>query len=319
MSRTAKTEAFYANTYRLIRQRVAREGGAQVADFVAPIAIVEHLIKRKPDLSKRTWQLYKAAIGAQFEAAIADAPDRVVSQEFEFALQKLSAERQTGALTRGRRTSALKAKGVSTEDFHTLTKYIERNVGQHKRARALLVTCHATQLVGLRPSEWLGADKVSRDGRTYLVVKNAKATNGRGNGETRSLDLTDCTPEQVDWIDRMLELVDGHRAPGEYAELQKALGQYICWAARKALSRRKRYPSLYSFRHQFAADAKLASIQAGDTKAAVAALMGHGSEATAGRNYAKSKAGRSGSAIRPLQSQVATVRPAASRPTSHEK
>ncbi|OCG90335.1 hypothetical protein LMG667_02645 [Xanthomonas euvesicatoria] len=306
--RTAKTEEFYAKTYKQLRQQAAIASGVQTPEFVAPIAIVEHLIARKSDLSKRTWQLYKSSVAAQFEVAIAEAPDRLVSQEYEYGLQRLRSERQTGAMTSGKKTSALKAKKLAPEDFATLTAYIERNVGNHKRARSLLVYCHASALLGLRPSEWESANPIQLEGRPALVVRNAKNTQGRGNGEFRTLDLSGLDKAQLGWVDEMLDLVDGHRDPGAYEDLQKKLGQYISWAARKALPRRRKYPSLYTFRHMFASDAKVASMAGGQDKAWVAALMGHASDATAERSYGKARFGRGGLAVQPVDAQVSSVR-----------
>lgn len=313
--RTAKTEAFYVKTYEQLRRRAGIASGAQNPELVAPITIAEHLIGRKSGLSKRTWQLYKSAVVAQFEVAIAEAPDRMAIQEIEYGLERLLSERQTGALTVAKRTSALKAKNLTPADFQLLSQYIEANVGNHKRARSLLVYCNATALLGLRPSEWESANPMDQAGRPVLVVRNAKNTHGRGNGEFRTLDLSGLDQDQMLWVTEMLELVDGHREPGAYEDLQKKLGQYICWAARKALPRRRKYPSLYTFRHMFASDAKVTSMEAGQDKAWVGALMGHASDATAERSYGLARFGRGSLAVRPVAAQVASVRRRASPAT----
>jgi integrase len=76
-------------------------------------------------------------------------------------------------------------------------------------------------------------------------------------------------------------------------------------ATRACFGKRKRYPTLYSLRHQFAANAKACGL----TKAEIAALMGHASEDTAGRHYARRTTGHTGLNARPLPAFVKIVRP----------
>ncbi|MCA8451381.1 hypothetical protein, partial [Burkholderia vietnamiensis] len=67
---------------------------------------------------------------------------------------------------------------------------------------------------------------------------------------------------------------------------------------------RKTYPTLYSARHQFAADAK----SSGWTQAEVAALLGHASDDTAARHYARARSGQSAIRVAPVGQEIQTVR-----------
>lgn len=299
-----KTEAIYAAKFEQLRRQTAQAIGAQIETSVDPIRIVEYLIKRKPELAKRTWRLYKAALDHQFRFARDLATDQASQQEIDYALQILRSQTQEGALVRGTRTSAKKAKQLSAADFEQLLAYIRMNLDNHVRARALLTWCTATEPLGLRPSEWDSARRETGPGGIpVLVVTNAKATNGRGNGPTRTLDLSGCSEAQLDAIDELLDLVEGYRQDGGFERFQSQVSEYLYRAARAALSKRTRYPSLYTFRHQFSANAKSHL-----TQQQVAALMGHASDATAGRNYAQKQRATGAVVVKPLEAEVGNVR-----------
>ena len=317
-TRTAKTDEFYAITCAGLQKQAQRAYGAQTPESVAPIQLVEHLIGRKRQLAKRTWQTYKAAVCAQLEDAIeggqiGEASSLQEVQELQYALDMLRAQSQTEALRHTNRTSALKAKALAGDDMQAICDCL-RSMSEgsvvapgrrSQSARALMTWCQASDLVGLRPSEWAHADRLDlADGTPMLKVRNAKHTHDRGNGEYRHLDLSRLTPEQLEMIDQQLELIDGYREPEAFQTLVGTLRKTLSRVARRVLSKRKKYPSLYTFRHQFAADAKSAM----NGRSTVAALMGHASDATAGRNYAKAKVGRGGVNVAPVPSEVATVR-----------
>ena len=312
-SRTARTEHFYAITFASLRAQAAHATGAQAPEHVAPMTLVEHLIKRKPDLAKRTWQTYKSAVRAQLEHAAGQAPSLQDAQEIQYAIQILDSEGQAGALRRTNRTSARKAKQIQDADLQAIYDHLQKLSANELEmrgprsasARALLTWCQATSLVGVRPGEWLHADRITLPGgEPALLVQNAKNTHGRGNGKTRTLKLGALSPEQLESIEQMLELVDGHRDAESFARLTETLRKTLRRIAQRVLGKRRSYPALYSFRHQFAADAK----SAGDGTATVAALLGQASDETAIRNYAPARVGRGRVLVQPLPEEVATVR-----------
>jgi len=315
---SAKTQHFYAITYTALRAQAAADLGAQSPEFVAPTQLVEHLIGRKSQLAKRTWRTYKAAIRAQLECLLAEggtteAPITLQdSQEIRYALQLLADEGQKEALRRTNNTSALKAKHIAVDDFQAICAHLEDLIEGRKvlrgpksnLARALLVWCKASDLTGVRPSEWASADLVEYEGVLALKVRNAKNSQGRANGEFRHLDLSKLQADEMEAIEQQLELIDGHRDAESFAALQLNMRLFFHRVTRRVLGKRDRYPSLYTFRHQFSADAK----SSGEGRREIAALMGHGSDATAGRSYAKSKYGRGKVRVAPVAAEVATVR-----------
>lgn len=72
-------------------------------------------------------------------------------------------------------------------------------------------------------------------------------------------------------------------AYGGYAHMYNALRFFIRNSVRRCWTRRAQYPTLYSLRHQFSSNLKIAGYSRGE----IAALMGHGSDATAGFHYGK--------------------------------
>ncbi|MCW8972561.1 MAG: tyrosine-type recombinase/integrase, partial [Gammaproteobacteria bacterium] len=142
-----------------------------------------------------------------------------------------------------------------------------------------------------------------------LRVKNAKNTNGRGNGEFRTIPLDKHNEDFINGIRQFLEsasfprLANGHSTtPENYVKkASEAFGKHI----RKIFPKRKNHICLYSARHQFAADAKRSGIR----QTEVAALLGHACDRTAYIHYAKSSRSSSTKRIpKALRSEVATVR-----------
>ncbi|KVF31584.1 hypothetical protein [Burkholderia vietnamiensis] len=303
-TRTSKTEEHYASKARQICHRAARELGYQLVDSVSPVAISVHLITRKPEIARNTWKLYKNALRSHFRALADDAKDQVTAKELRAAITLLDAETSTGAMLRGTRTSATKQKQFKRHDFDRLIEYLSEHVGRHKFANALRTWLIAARFTGLRPCEWEHAGLTDVGGRPCLVVRNAKATNGRGNGDYRRLDLSRAGVPDIDALHDMMEMLEGYEAELGFATLQERLAHYMKRATRACFGRRKKYPTLYSLRHQFVADAK----RSGHSQAEVAALLGQASDETASRHYARAVSGESAVRVSPIAAEVNRVR-----------
>ena len=121
-----------------------------------------------------------------------------------------------------------------------------------------------------------------------LVVVNAKATNGRAFGPTRTLDLGKADGETIRLIENFLQIVGEHQGEA-FDDMYNGARNLITKVARDSLSSRKKYPTLYTARHSFSSKAKSEF-----TKRQVAALMGHASPETAPRHYAAARYARGG-------------------------
>lgn len=303
-SRLPKTNEQYAIKAKNIRSQAAKSYGYTSPDTVPPLTLVEHLISRKTSMSKNTWWQYKSALRHHFETILETTIDGTVAEETRAAIEMLNTEPSTGSLKYGSQTSALKQKGIKLADYKKLMDYLNENIGVHRYANALKTWLQASKITGLRPSEWENASLLDLAGHRVLVVKNAKATNGRAHGEERTLVLDDLSASEMEKIDDMLQMIEGYGGEMDFERFQKRMKDYMTYATRHCYGNRKKYPTLYSFRHQFSADAKLSGL----SKQEIAALMGHGSDETAGTHYARKISGNSVVKISPVGSEVKRVR-----------
>lgn len=203
----------------------------------------------------------------------------------------------------GNRTSSLKAKKIDMDELlYAVKQSISMRGKWIKQAmRWMLINI----LVGLRPCEWRNATINKVNGKLTLVVVNAKHTFQRSNGESRHLDISGLRAIELRWIRMHLRSIEDFvHDDGKWQQYYEAIRKTIRRVMRKLLPDVKKYPSLYSTRHQFAANAKFS----GFSKTEVAALLGHASNITAGEHYGKKKHGRGGCKVKPDSSEVSTVR-----------
>lgn len=199
------------------------------------------------------------------------------------------------------RTSRAKLKKVPPDDFRRLVKYFSdsrsrRPEGRWDRLLALWLFCG--RATGLRPGEWETAQWLDNPPR--LQVQNAKHTNGRAFGPLRTLWLDGLPPQQQHVIQQFLRVLHAHP---HFRQAQLGCQHRLSEVNRRFWPRRRRHITLYSLRHQFAANAK----KAGLPLCELAALMGHASPDTIQEHYGRRSAGRSGFAVRPDPADVTRV------------
>ncbi|MCK1620816.1 hypothetical protein IVA96_30445 [Bradyrhizobium sp. 159] len=150
-------------------------------------------------------------------------------------------------------------------------------------------------LTGLRPCEWPGAElrRSTRDGFAWmLVVANAKATNRRAQ---RTLYFAELDLQTADDILAWIRIARSSR----YQRLLNTVGRLLWKVTRELWPDRTEWPTLYTTRHLAVAAWKAHFLCRGqadaerlDALATIAALMGHGTDATASQHYARANAGR---------------------------
>jgi integrase len=179
---------------------------------------------------------------------------------------------------RGSRTTASdKARTVSEDDAKT--------VFHIAAARSDIISKILSRYVklnphfGLRPGEWQHA-RVRR-GR-WLVVRNAKNSNGRANGNFRIFDLSPLSAADRQQIVQLIDLMRQETARGGWDKLLDVLASRLCRICRSAKLKRL---CLYAFRGTAAARLKAGKL----SPAEIAAVMGHASDATAQRHYPSSR------------------------------
>lgn len=199
------------------------------------------------------------------------------------------------------RTSALRVKCIPAADASTLDAYLRR-IARSKFAVITADWLRSGILTGLRPCEW-ATTRIDGD---ILVVRNAKATNGRGNGSVRHLDVSELSDADRRVLNRHVESAVGWNAMGEYAVWQERSAATLYEACGRLWPEPRRHYTLYSARHQALATAKRTM-----TAAAVSALAGHATERAAQRSYGRQSRGwrvAPGAAM-PVSDEIATVKP----------
>lgn len=287
MSRTSKTEEVYTSRALRLMERLEREEGLLWQDD--PVRSCKIIASWRAEWGKSTWRQYKASLVFFMEQF---GPKSAVD-----FLQRCD----TGVCRKAARyTSAKKAKQFRAEDLATLLHTLSDRDARWDRLLGLwLVAARAT---GLRPGEW---EHAYIDDEGNLVVKNAKHTNQRGNGETRTLGLHGL-PEStrkglVSFLDLLKqEMDDGLPFENIYTSCRHRLKNIVLqlWPGRTKL------PSLYSCRHQLCADLKGARLPLVE----IAAVMGHATDQTASEHYGKRAYGESGGKVRAVQADVLQVR-----------
>lgn len=304
--RTAETDAHYDRVYEMLANQTSTILGLPDWENVGTLNVAEHLMRRRPKLAKRTWQLYRRAIIAHLELYMRPESDPYDRHDAEYVMRWLMSFSQNEALKRGTQGPSLKTKTVSPERHSRFMSHL-RSQRPSKWAALAEMLCEATLMTGLRPSEWATAKLLrSKEAPAVLRVTNAKATQGRANGQFRNIVLDGMSNAELSMIENMLASLArfNDRSHIGANDAIRRVSRYLYTASKKCFPTSRKAISLYSYRHQFAANAK----QAGLTKAEVAALMGHGSDETAGRNYARRVSGRGGIKVSAQAAEVAKVR-----------
>lgn len=283
ITRTPETTRAYIRRAWQLLDRAQRElypdldlGDDQAGVIIPPSQFVQWLASRRPRITSNTWRQEKASVACYFRQY----PDDPFYVDALATLMPLTSD---GCLrARTGQTSSRKAKAVTERDAKRLIKALRDTRGKWGPRAALFF--EATLISGLRPSEWEHVK--ATDGG--LLVKNAKATNGRANGEYRAVPLS---PDDLAVCRGNIEVIarwmDADGRP--FSAYMFSIRQSIRRETRRVFNRASKPGkgiSAYSARHQFGANIKNIYSPAG-----VAALMGHSSEDTAKWHYARRSRG----------------------------
>lgn len=255
------------------------------------------LIGRKNELSKDSWRQYKASVMFFLEQEIEK--DNPIAQE---AYDLLGGIDVTGCVRKSKKTSASKQKKVPLKEFKAIMKHLDLHPCPW--GEDLERWLGSSMLTGLRPTEWGTATFGFADGEEALVVKNAKATNGRAHGPTRHILLGGLSDDERTMIKEHVARAREWEQAQQYDRFYHGVAATLSRMVHKIWPKRETYPTLYSLRHQFAANAKAS----GFTREEIAALMGHAVDTTATEHYGKKTAGFDMIRVRPDPSEVARIR-----------
>lgn len=146
----------------------------------------------------------------------------------------------------------------------------------------------ANVLVGMRPTEW--RDAIIDEAKRTIHVRNAKHTNGRGHGETRTLALDDLPDAEWSAILDFKRDLDTFSKANDwkkvYHQTRRELGR--ARVRIETTGQKIGNISLYSTRHQFVADLRAS----GKSSVEIAALLGHADTDTQREHYGLRARGR---------------------------
>lgn len=286
VTKTPRTEAAYQTRAHNLLMMAKREDAA-VEDLAD---LIDWFGARHSRWAPSTVRQYRAALAHALETATFDAIDKARLNE---QLHAGPAPKTKGP----KRTSARKRKSLKRDEFVRLGEFLRRSA----RPDDLLV--HSFIALGaalfLRPVEYLNA----RVEGTMLIVANAKATNGRGNGAQRERDLSEMEPKAIAALKTFLvRLRTALRDTGNWTRLRDRLAARLARICKRLKIARV---SFYTLRHTGMATAKtwMSPVE-------VAAAAGHAAVRTATSHYAKRRTGWLGLKLagKPSAASIARVR-----------
>jgi integrase len=294
-SRTPQTTAQYLRRAENLARNAKAELGLGLTEPIDPRQFVAWLAQRKisSKLTRPSWRQYKSAAICYLEHLGTDSALEARDWLFEIDV--------AGCAKRSDRTSATKLKRFPLKDYDRIMRELSEKPS--KWSQPLADWLASSMLTGLRPQEWARAQVQEVRGEPALVVVNAKATNGRAHGPTRTIMLGGLSALELDLVRRHSDRARMWDGMGQFQELYEGCAQTLHQLCRRLWPRRSKHVTLYSCRHQFSANAKAS----GFSREEVAALMGHAVDTTATTHYGKKLAAQEISRVRPLPEDVQRV------------
>ncbi len=280
-----KKAAAYLLRWQQLWARYERE--AQSSDWHG---FIEWLLARRSGLRPATWRQYRAAVVYVLNLhAVADA-EYFHARLMERPINPVS-QRDLPA-----RTSSSKAKTLPNADMGALVDHLSKHEGRWDQLTGLWLIWGS--ITGLRPVEWRDVEPQRHEGEVILSVHNAKHDAQRANGPIRTVHVRHSEEALASLLDFIKEL-----QAEQFEEVYEGCRLALRRATKTLWPRRKKQITLYSARHQFAADAK----SAGLAPEVIAALMGHAVVETHEAHYGKRRSGRGHVAVEAEAADIARV------------
>lgn len=306
----------YARRYnqlaRAAKRRIAAKTGQPNATVqITPEQLVDYVVEKKGNYAANSWRLVRRSVVWSLEE-MASRVDPVAAETIMVQAERLRGEQADPDDDREAKTSSTKAKKIADGDWALIEQTALEQCAKCKHDLVLYLKVGV--LTGLRPCEWPRAElrPATREGFAWeLVVANAKATNRRAHGPYRTLYFAGLDLQTVDGIQTWIKIARSSR----YQRLLNTIGRLLWKITRGLWPDRTSWPTLYTTRHLAVAAWKAHFLREGQTDAerlealaTIAALMGHGSDATASQHYARASAGRKAIVPSADPEQVARVR-----------
>lgn len=314
--RSDKTRIAYAKRDRRSRLEAERVVGlTPISDDVYADWLIE---AKREGLAAASWRQYRAAAVFVLAEKAKRYPEK--STAIMASIARLNeAKPSPPPKDVPKRTSAQKAKRLDQQDIdRILAAALEKGA----TGQELIDYWHAACLTGLRPVEWTTAILApSPDGSLawVLTVACAKHDDQRGHSSRRTLRFDTFPPDLLTflrrWIDRASVAANEEKG---YDQLRNRVSRLLYDITRELFPGRKRQATLYTARHIAVGRWKAHYIDREtdpdrrlEGAAIIAALLGHSSDLTATRHYARAE--KDGSDRWPIPTadpaEVARVKP----------
>lgn len=322
LTRSAKTHEAYLKTGERLMKRYRRSAELTnvPVDAIDPVDFVNYCFSIKPTITPSAWRSYKPGIRSMLDSLPHERAEEAIRllngdmSETATSTKESAPRKDSKGRKLPRRTSANKEKRFPKDAFDTITTYLKA-FSRSKLAPIVVDWMIAGLATGLRPIEWAATDlEIKEDpsfekGRfVWLYVLNAKATNGKGNGLVRTLDLTHCRDETIQAVRRMSERGYEWLSEGIYDDMQRQCSQVLYKVCDTLSNIKGKTYALYSLRHQFVANQKSMHPQE-----YVSAMCGHIVVDTAISNYGKKTSAWGpddiADHVAPVEEEVALIQP----------
>lgn len=288
-TRTDKTEDAYRRRAAQLANAATKKAGRRVS----PTELAQSLIARRPELAPSTFRQNRAAVTFLMNEVAKDQPALDPQTRAVIALLKdvESVDRHDEGVPR---TSAQKQKRLD-DDLDRISHFALATTSPNA---STLVDCLTVgSLTGARLVEWPSAKFGPSDHPDYawqLMLTNGKRGNGRAHGETRVLRWEWLPEELVSQTQAWIFVAREATGNGSYETFVSTLESLMRRVTKALFPRRQRRPTLSSARHAATARWKMnyvVSARSTEDKelglAIVAALLGHATDETATRHYAR--------------------------------
>lgn len=294
-NKTEDTKNVYFNRAKQLIKRAKKDLDIPLENDLDLRQLVMWLEGHKKQISRSSWRQYKSSVIFYLE-------ENINNQDAQESLEFLHNISSKGALKYTEKTSSLKLKKITLDDWNKIDNFL--SIEQKKWYPELRHWLRASIITGLRPVEWKNAELIEYNGEIALKIQNAKNTNGRSHGDTRTLVLKNVSHDDMHSIKTHIYNINTFIQMDSYNYFYNGCAIALYKACRKCWPRRKRHITLYSTRHQFSANAK----SSGFSRAEIAALMGHAVDITATIHYGRKQAGYETLGISPIEDDVSRVR-----------
>lgn len=282
--------------YRERTRRIAETENKNAGRRLSPVELVKAVMKR--DLQPSSIRQVRAAMTFTMTEAAKLQPANAASLNAAIGLLGNWVSQKD---TEGEpRTSQCKQKVGVEADLSRICHAVLATASEY--AKPLVAALNSGALTGARFVEWptaeFGASTVPGYGWELIVV-NGKNSNGRAHGETRTLRWESLPDHLVTQMTFWIAVAKAANERGRYDTLGDTLKSLMRRVTKELFPRRLVHPTLSSVRHAATARFKRTYVATATTEeqklhglAMVAALLGHASDATATKHYARAEDGK---------------------------